>query len=239
MPNWITPGSESPFQLFSQSHVSALVLFIFGLCGVGILALKSRKRSNGNVNNAVRWTLLGILIVSELSYQIWAFAYGLWEVTAYLPLHLCSVASLLGIVSLITMRPSLIKINFFIGILPAIFALVTPDLLYDYQHYRFWRFFLHHMAIPWTSLFLVISTSATITWKDMWKTFGMLIAYASIVGFLNVFLQSNYLYLRNPPNASTLLNWFGEGWWYIISLTLITLICFSLLVVIFRIVNKS
>ncbi len=36
-------------------------------------------------------------------------------------------------------------------------ALITPELPYDYPHFRYWKFFIHHIVISWSSIFLVVT----------------------------------------------------------------------------------
>ncbi|KHE72083.1 TIGR02206 family membrane protein [Halobacillus sp. BBL2006] len=224
MKEWFTPGSDYPFYSFGTSHIIVLVIFFIILIAIPLFS--SRLNKYKRTFQTVRFSLLILLIWSEVSYQTWTAVNGLWNFADHMPLHLCGIASLLGMVSLITYKPKLIKINFFIGIIPALIALITPDLPYDYHHYRFWKFFLHHMAIPWTSLFLVVTARVEITWKDMIETYAYLVGYAVIIGLINFWTGANYLYLDHPPGAGTLLGVIGDGIAYILNLSLLALFTF-------------
>ncbi|ARI76015.1 YwaF family protein [Halobacillus mangrovi] len=227
MKAWFTPGSDYPFQSFGTSHIYVLLTFFLVLASILLFGRQLSKHHR--TFQTVRFSLLILLIWSEASYQTWTAANGLWSFADHMPLHLCGIASLLGMVSLITFHPKLIKINFFIGIVPALIALITPDLPYDYQHYRFWKFFLHHMAIPWTSLFLVVTTRTKISWKDAIETYAYLVGYAIFIAFINLWTGSNYLYLDHPPSAGTPLSYIGDGFVYILNLSGIALFTFLIM----------
>ncbi|WP_083334839.1 YwaF family protein [Sediminibacillus halophilus] len=108
-------------------------------------------------------------------------------------------------------------------------ALITPDLPYGAEHFRFWKFFLHHIAISWTGIFLVLSIPIRITLASMLRAFLFLVSYALVVGVLiNPLTGANYLYLARPA-ADTLLNHFGSGIIYYINLVTATFVAFVLL----------
>ncbi|MGR9048431.1 YwaF family protein [Halobacillus faecis] len=237
MEAWFSEQIDQTFTTFGSSHT--WMLFIYLVVSLGILGMHRTLRNSSVLHNMVRFILLFLLILSEISYQTWTIMHGLWMEGSHLPLHLCGVASLLGVVALLTYNPKLIKITFFIGIMPAAIALITPDIPHGYEHFRFWKFFVHHMAISWTSLFLVVSTKVLIRGKDMLETFFYLIIYSVFIYIFNVFFQTNYLYLNGPPIAGTPLDWMGEGVMYYISLVLTAFFVFSLMYFLYKLIKKT
>ncbi|MCA1010954.1 TIGR02206 family membrane protein [Halobacillus halophilus] len=225
MKNWFGTGSRYPFEIMGVSHIT--MLFIFTLVLFSIALASNWLHTHERFRQIMRYSLLVLLLLSEISYQLWAYVNGVWSLGGHVPLHLCGVASLIGIYTLITYQPTLIKINFFIGILPALIALITPDVPFDFHHYRFWKFFLHHMAIPWASLFLVVTSSVRITWKDMTNSYLLLVGYALIIGFLNPLMGANYLYLEHPPTVFTPLSLMGEGMIYYLNLAATAFLAFA------------
>ncbi|GGF21398.1 hypothetical protein GCM10010954_20280 [Halobacillus andaensis] len=232
MNKWFAPGSDHPFIMFGMSHL--LMLVLFGL-GVILLFLYKKNLSKGSKAHAiVRWTLLFALILSEASYQYWAYTHGLFTTYEHLPLHLCGAASLIGMISLLTYHKKLIQINFFIGILPAVIALITPEIPHGYEHFRYWKFFIHHMAIPWTGLFLVVTTSTPIHFRVMCETYCYLVVYALAAGIFNSIFHTNYLYLSEPPASFPALALLDTGLGYHVNLGLIVFGVFYLLLVFYR-----
>lgn len=227
MERWFGKTTYQPFEVYSLSHILVLTVFFIGLFYL-ILNYKKLQR-HSTLYECTRWSLFGILLISEITYQIWAITNNVWSFAEYVPLHLCGIASLLAMVALWSLRPSLIKINYFIGIIPAFLALITPELVNDFPHYRFWKFFSHHMAITLASLFLIMTYPVQITFRSLLKAFGILNLYAVFVFFLNREIGSNYLYLSRTPTASTPLDLLGDSVWYYIHLEILTFVVFTIM----------
>ena len=227
MDQWFGATSVYPFQAFSASHWIMLAIALAGL--VSLLLLKNQLRDSSDNFHWLRWTLFFLLLFSEISYQLWAFTSGVWSFNGHVPLHLCGIASITAMIGLLTYNKIWIQISFFIGILPAFLALITPELPYDYQHYRFWKFFVHHTSIPWACLFLALIKPKSITLRSVFIVYLLLVLYAIIIGFLiNPLTDSNYLYLSQLPDAATPLNFFGKGYWYYLNLGATALAIFLL-----------
>lgn len=222
---WFGPTSTSAFQPFSASH---LIMLMIAASGLAFLVFrKNQLRESPSFFSQLRWTLFGLLLTSELSYQAWAIANGVWRFSGHVPLHLCGVASITAMIGLVTLRPAWIQVSFFIGIFPAFLTLITPELPYDYHHFRFWKFFIHHMSIPWACLFLALRKPSAITFRSVFLVYGLLVLYALLIGLVvNPLTGSNYLYLSQLPQAATPLNFFGSGIWYYLNLSITALLLF-------------
>lgn len=233
METWFAATSTYSFNPFSPSHLLALAI-----AATGILALVSTKNllaKNRPLFQWLRWPLLAALFISELSYHYWAITNDVWNFSGQMPLHLCGMASITAMIGLLTMRPLWIRLSFYIGILPAFLALITPELPYDYQHFRFWKFFVHHTAISWACLFLALSRPDTITIRSVFSVYTLLLVYAAIIGFfVNPLTDSNYLYLMQRPSTTSPLDFFGNGIWYYINLCLTALALFFVQCLLFR-----
>ncbi|MCP2035737.1 putative integral membrane protein (TIGR02206 family) [Planomicrobium sp. HSC-17F08] len=225
MENWFGATSTSAFQPFSVSHLIMLAIAASGL--VFLMARKKQLRESSSFFLQLRWTLFILLFVSEISYQTWAISSGVWRFSGHVPLHLCGIASVTALIGLVTLRPFWIQVSFFIGVFPALLTLITPELPYDYQHFRFWKFFIHHMSIPWACLFLALWKPSAITFRSVFLVYSLLVLYALLIGLMiNPLTGSNYLYLSQLPQATTLLSFFGNGIWYYLNLGMAALLLF-------------
>lgn len=236
MGRWFSNEVHQPFEPLMTSHIIILALFFAGLLAL-LFSYPLFKRST-RYTALIRWTLFTILLLSELTYQLFAISNDIWSTQEFVPLHLCGVASILAMVALITRNKSLIQFNFFIGIIPAFLALLTPELPNAYPHYRFLKFFFHHMAISWASLFLILTSNVTITFRSLLGTFGVLNLYAIVIFFVNREIGSNYLFLSSAPTAETPLDLLGSGVWYYINLELLTFSVFLLLYCVYRLTQS-
>ncbi|WP_181347741.1 TIGR02206 family membrane protein [Thalassobacillus sp. CUG 92003] len=237
MKRWFGKTINEEFTAFSTDHVIML-----GICVAGLLLLVLNARiirESDTVYTLLRWSLLGVLIISEVSYQTWAAVNGVWNVGAHLPLHLCGIASLFGMAALITRHYKLIQLTLFIGIIPSFMALLTPEIPYNYEHFRYWKFFIHHMAIPWTSVFLLVTSSVKVSWKNALEAYGYLVAYSILVSLYNVYFGSNYLYLAETPLADTPLDLLGGGVLYYLNLGILALLSFFLTYGLYHMVLKK
>ncbi|GAA0594246.1 TIGR02206 family membrane protein [Virgibacillus siamensis] len=214
-----------PFTAFGLSHLIMLAIYFFGI----ILFFISRKkiRSKSTLYNIIRWLLFGILVFSEIIYHIWAAVNGIWSLREHIPLHLCGITGITGAIALFNHNKKLIRITFFFGLIPAFLAVVTPELPYDFPHFRYWKFFIHHIVISWVSLFLAAANSIEITLKSLLESYGYILLYAALIGFfVNPVLGSNYLYLADTPTADTPLDLLGSGLMYYFNLCLLAFIVF-------------
>lgn len=233
MDTWFDATSVHTFDPFSLSHLLALTIAASGL--ITLVSTKTFLREKKRLFQSLRWLLLALLFMSEFSYHYWAITNNVWSFSGQMPLHLCGIASITAIIGLLTMRPLWIQLSFYIGILPALLALVTPELPFDYQHFRFWKFFVHHTAIPWACLFLALCHPNTITMRSVLSVYALLLAYAAFIGFyINPLTDSNYLYLMQRPTTSSPLDFFGDGLWYYINLCLTALLLFFIQYLLFR-----
>lgn len=238
MGDWFNEQHGEPFIAFGTSHITALIIYFTGLILL-FITYKNVKNSD-TLYNALRWALFVILVISEISYQTYTITNGIWSLQEHIPLHLCGIASITGAIALITQNKALINLTFFIGLIPAFAALVTPELPYDFPHFRFWKFFVHHMAISWVSIFLLLTSSVKVTFKSALHAYGLLLIYAAIIGFLiNPYLESNYLFLSATPTASTPLDLLGEGVWYYVNLCLLGIAVFLWQFGLFKLLRKK
>ncbi|TCT26330.1 putative integral membrane protein (TIGR02206 family) [Melghiribacillus thermohalophilus] len=221
---WSNNSDSPPFVAFSSSHWIMLALFFFGI----FLLVKGSIliQTHPPLEHSLRGFFFILLLGSEISYQVWTAANGVWNPADHLPLHLCGIASIVAATALLTNYEKLIQIAFFIGLTPAMLALITPELPYDFPHFRFFKFFIHHMIISWASLFLVLTRPVSIRFRVVLEVFIVLNLYALLIYPLNRLWNANYLYLNKRPEAATLLDFFGDGINYLISLEVTALFVF-------------
>ncbi|UFU00638.1 TIGR02206 family membrane protein [Radiobacillus kanasensis] len=238
MSTWFGPSIHQTFTPFSPSHLIMLAIYVVGVLFMIIYYREINLQLK--LYQTLRWGLFALLITSELTYQVWAAVNDVWNFRDHMPLHLCGIASITAMFALYTKNSKLIAITFFIGIVPAFLALITPELPYGYDHYRFWKFFIHHIVISWSGLFLVLTSTVRITLRSVLSSYVYLLVYAFVIGvYVNPALESNYLYLSNKPTASTPLDLLGSGLVYYFNLCLLALVVFLLLYGVYTIFQKK
>jgi hypothetical integral membrane protein (TIGR02206 family) len=238
MEKWFGKETIASFTAFGMPHILIMSVYIIGIL---VLLIYSKKVStNKSISKAIGYTLLSILFISELSYQTWGVINHFWNPREFLPFQLCSIAGIIAILALITYHHKLTLILFFIGIVPSLLALITPELHHGYPHFRFWQLFIHHIALSWASFFLIIRNPIRVTLKNTFEVYLYLLAYAGFIGFIvNPLLNANFLFLAGTSSSNTLLNLLGSDIWYYINLCLIGLISFLLLFIVHKALNYN
>ncbi|PPA71817.1 TIGR02206 family membrane protein [Jeotgalibacillus proteolyticus] len=220
-----SPTEFVSFELFSISHIVMIgVFFISFFASI----LNFRQRLSKRIHKLIIWILASILILSELSYQIWAASVGIWDAKYFIPIQLCSFSTFFGLYLLFKRNKFIFYFFFYVAFFPPVLALMTPDLAYGFPHYFYWKFFLQHIAIPITAVYILYRDKWELKLRSILWAFLILNAFAVPVAIINKKLGSNYFFLSGPPASDTALSFFGEGWVYIIQLEVCALIFFFL-----------
>ena len=210
------------FELFSIQHIQVLLMFV--AISFILVFFRSVLKPHKSV---IKWILFSLLALSEVSAQVWVIMTDQWEYGS-LPLQLCSISTFISIYLFLKPNKKAFYLLFFTGSLPAILSLVTPELFYQFPHYRFIKYFLHHAALAWTVLYFVIYEGYRVPRKAIWSSFLLINLLALPIFFLNQILDTNFFYLANPTEAKTILSFFGSGVLYYINLEIAALIVFFL-----------
>ncbi len=216
---------DYPFELFSVSHVAAMIVS-FG-CMIGLYLL--RNHLSGRGKSVLKWNLVVLLILSEALFQIWYFINDYWDVAINLPLQLCSISLYLCMIMLITKNYRIFEISFFASMTGAVIAIVTPELFFGFPHFRYFQFFIAHLAIVLSCLYMTWIEGYTLTFRSMLRAFIALNLIAVMVFILNKLVGANYMFLSHKPYNASPIDYLGEYPWYLLSLEGVALILFSLL----------
>ncbi|WP_338066665.1 hypothetical protein [Peribacillus acanthi] len=112
------------FEMFSMTHLLTITLFLL----VFFLFIFYRNELKP-FQSKIKWTLFSTLLICEISYHMWAIQTGIWTVKD-LPLQLCSLSTFLALFLFLKPNPKIFNLLFFIGLLPAILSMVTPEMVY-------------------------------------------------------------------------------------------------------------
>ncbi len=218
-----SPDTMQTFELFSLSHISVLIVFFILLLLMLVFRQQIKDEKTGKV---VGYLLLTTLIASEISYQVWSISAGVWNVQNYLPLQLCSFSTFFGIYLYWKRNNWIFYFYFYIGLIPPILALLTPDLLFEFPHYRYFKFFIHHMAIPLMAVYLLINRGYQLKVQSI--LYGLLLLNIMIVPIflINKWTGANYFFLMGAPKGDTALSWFGTGIQYYVGLEIAAVLIF-------------
>ncbi|TXK84837.1 TIGR02206 family membrane protein [Paenibacillus sp. N3.4] len=225
------------FIMFSTSHVVCIIILF--IAAFAMYMFRDKIYANKRLKRSIRYTLIICLILPEACLDIWYIGEKTWDIRTTLPLELCSITLILSIIMLYTRSYLLYQILFFAGISGALQAIMTPNLSYPFPHFRFFHFFIVHMAIILAPLYM--------TWvekyKPTWKSIGLAMIFLNIllvfVGMIDFIVHANYMFLMNKPNTASLLDFLGPYPYYLLSEEVIAFVFFIIMFVPFMIRKKK
>ncbi|WHY75252.1 TIGR02206 family membrane protein [Neobacillus sp. WH10] len=210
------------FELFSMAHMGTLVVFFAACC---ILVYFRNKRKI--YQQIIKWTLFILLPACEISSHLWLILTNQWEV-GDLPLQLCSLSTFLAMYLFLKKNEKVFYLFYFIGTLPPFLAMVTPEMVYTFPHFRFIEYFLHHSLLPLAVLYFIFYEGYSIPRKAILFCFVTVNIIAVPIYILNQLIGTNFFYLASPTEAKTILTFFGSGIMYYINLEIAALIVFGI-----------
>lgn len=216
---------------FSTAHfiwVAVLIILILGLFWG-----RTYIRHHRFLRFGIRYGLVLVLLLNELALNIWYVVWGEWTVSRSLPLELCTISLLLSIVMLCNRSRMLYSILYFAGICGALQAIVTPSLDYGFPHFRFYEFFIAHIAIILSPLYMTWVEQYRPSWRSIGWTMLYLNVLALLVGIVNLALGSNYMFLQHKPNTPSVLDMFGPYPYYLLAEEGIALVMFIVMYTLF------
>jgi hypothetical integral membrane protein (TIGR02206 family) len=223
--DWFGHSNKSfDFDMFSRNHFIILAIFIL----IAVVIFLYRKKLNDEKWRRAEIGVVSSLISFEITNHVWMYINGVWKIGRSIPLELCNIGLILSVILLLTRKKLVFEILFFISILGATQAIVTPALTYDFPHFRFFHFFYAHMIVVWVTLYFMWAKGYYPTFRSVIKLTVFINLLFPVILFINKRTYGNYWFLRHKPKSSSFLDVLGPYPWYIISLESL-LIVFSLI----------
>lgn len=220
-----------PFTL--QHLVVVLFCFLFGI----LLVKFSQKQSKKNQN------LIGNLFAFSISITVIFGTFlnvlkGNFNYQENLPLHLCSFLALLIPILSYTRKLLYFEVFFFLILAGTVQSLITPSE-YNYLNYPFFRYWYVHAGLVIFMMYAVFVYKMKPTLKSVGKSFLGMQLYMVFMFLINYILGSNYFYTNRKPNATTLLDVFGDWPQYIFVVEIIVIPFFLLIYLPFYLSKKK
>ncbi|MRX73910.1 TIGR02206 family membrane protein [Bacillus lacus] len=222
-------GSE-PFVMFSGEHIAAIVFFVMIILTMYLLRTRVKNLRLRTFETGLAISLIAV----EALYYYWLISTGQWTVANSLPLELCSISLILGILLLLTGNRNIFDIVFFVGIGGAVQALLTPVLFVNFPHFRYFHFFYTHIGIIFIAFYYLWIKGYRPTFLAVAKTMLFLNLLLPVILLINYAAGGNYMFLSRKPETGSLLDYLGPYPWYILTLELAAFTIFLLLWLIFR-----
>jgi hypothetical integral membrane protein (TIGR02206 family) len=206
-----------PLHLSLLGAIAAIAAALVWLCRQGILQSK-----------AMRLTLGLALGANEMVW--WVYRYSREGIhVGNLPLQLCDAAVWLSVLACLTGALAVVEFAWFAGLAGAGMALLTPNLISPWPSYPAIYFFAAHGGIVISMAALVLGGGIKFRSGAVWRSFGLLLVYAALVGLIDLASGSNFMFLVRKPEAASALDQMGPWPWYLLSAAAAGLLLFWLL----------
>jgi len=173
---------------------------------------------------------LAVVLFSLWPLHQWYYAVtGTGTVDNLYPLHLCDLGAILGGVALVSKNRFTGEVLYFWGLAGTLQGVITPALTEDFPSPRYFMFFVMHIGVVITALYVMLGWRRAPRAMAKWKAWFLLNAYAVVVGGFNYLIGSNYGFLRRKPDSASLFDALGPWPWYIVVASLLGLVLFIVL----------
>jgi hypothetical integral membrane protein (TIGR02206 family) len=227
-------GENADFTPFSKQHIliSAIVITL------GTILIYWAKKQSEQIQ-----ILTGNVLASSISLTvIFGSILNIYKpdfnYQEDLPLHLCSFLALIIPVLSFTRKYIYYEILFFLILAGTLQSLITPSE-YNFLNFTFFRYWFVHSGLVIFMLYATFIYKMRPTLKSVFKSFIGMQVYMIIMFIINYMLGSNYFYTNRKPNATTLLDVFGEWPQYIFVVELIVIPFFLLIYLPFYLTRKK
>ena len=209
--------SPPVFILFGTAHLLTLAVVL----SISIIVCYAARHDR---NHRLALPLALFLILHEI-FNLW-FSIGVegqpWQHN--LPLHLCRLNAILCAYLLLRRSYRVFEVSYFWAMAGSVSALVTPDIVVGFPGIRYLSFIIGHTSAVLAILYAIFSFGFRPRLRSLGLALSVSAVYATIVGALNYLLDSNYLFLRAKPQASSVLDLFGPWPLYLPGLVVIAMI---------------
>ncbi len=219
-------GISAEFVRWSVSHV--VVLALAALSTFFVLRWGCRLTQAG------RYRLCRILAITVAAQFVGECAWrtfsdnGLpWQEN--LPLHFCSLMSVLSVIALWWHRPWACAVVYFGVLTSSIQGLITPALEAAWPSTAFIVFFLSHSLLLIVALAIPVLLGWRGTLRDVLRSMLIMDIYLLCIIPVNIWLGTNYGYTRYSPVPGCLLDYLGAAPWYYLWLQIPALAVFRLM----------
>ena len=226
-----------PFIRFMPSHMAAIFLSLFLFI---YIPYRVNKNPGALWVNTISKSLGILLIGNEVGWMIFKLSLGHTYWAEFMPFELCTInAILLGIILIFRPSYAIFEVVYFWAMAGTVQGIITPRLFAGYPHYLFFEYFITHTGIVLATLILIFRYNWKVTWLSLWRSFLWLQVPALTNLVFDFTFNVNYMFMRELPKISSVLDYFGEWPWYIFICEIFALVSFIFYLLPFLLIKLS
>jgi hypothetical integral membrane protein (TIGR02206 family) len=201
--------------VFSINGISHIIVSLVSIALVLIVPRLGKKYPEKAL--LIGKTIAVILIVSEIIRRLNFYWIGIFDVTRHLPLHLCPISVPFVSYMLWTKSKKIFEITYFWVLIGTLQGIITPDLTIDFPQYEYFGYFIEHSGLVLAVIYAAVVYNFRLTPKSIFVSlFWLNVVFVSLLP-INVFLDSNYMWMMGKPPINSLFDIMGPWPWYIIT----------------------
>lgn len=195
---------------------------------IAIVLLAAHRWSGPWVELGARVIAVAV-VMSEAGWWVINIANGSWTIRYSLPLHICEAGCFLLAAALWWRSRFAFEMSYFWALGGTMPGLFTPDVPGHFPMPVYFQYYLEHGLLVLGALYLVTVLGMRPARGAVIRVSVVTAAYAVVIGFVDYLTGGNYLFLRSLPPTRTFLDYMGPWPWYIVTLTILAILIFTLL----------
>lgn len=217
-------SDNADFVPFSEQHLLTIIIIIIIGSLLIFWAKKQPEKNQIITGNTLAFSICFIIVFGSI---LNTFKQD-FDYQEDLPLHLCSFLGLIIPILSYTRKFIYYEVFFFLILAGTLQSLITPSE-YNFLNFTYFRYWFVHSGLVIMMLYATFVFKMRPTLKSVFKSFIGMQFYVIIMFIINYILGSNYFYTNKKPDATTLLDVFGEWPQYIFVVELIVIPFFILI----------
>jgi hypothetical integral membrane protein (TIGR02206 family) len=161
------------------------------------------------------YAAVGLMVI--LGMQVYWLTPDVRDVRSSWPLQLSDVADYTAVYALWTLGRRASAFTYYIGLTLTLMAVLTPALTHPFPEPQWFGFWIRHIFVVWTAVYLVWGLDIRPTWRLYRTTVVAALAWAVVAYTFDVVTGANYGYLVRKPSAASALDLLGPWPWYVLA----------------------
>ena len=183
--------------------------------------------------NRIRQVFGILLLCTAIVIHPYLVSKNLWTLQQSLPLQLCSLSGLLSGIVLLFPSQRGYELLLFWGIPGAVHSLLTPEMTQGEGPFLFAEYYISHAGIILSALYLTTAMGMRPGKRSWLRIFLYSQLLLPLIGCVDYFLDANYMYLRERPEADNPLI-IGPWPWYVLCFDFLLLAHMMVVYLMFR-----
>lgn len=157
-----------------------------------------------------------------------------------LPFHLCYLCTILCIILSTNKNKKIFNFILVCGFIGGLGSFISIDLSLSSMYFKYYKFIISHIAIIILPIYFIVIYNYKLKIKELLEVFIELEILAIIMGIFNSYFKTNYFFVSFNSNFAakgTILENLGEGYKYFINLELVTILYFSIIFILLKIIE--